>query len=203
MSRMKAGKIPRRPPRRKPPRPGQPPGNTSTPPKAPPAPDLPTRDSSRKSFERKPNWLWKRKRNPDRSFALWGFAKHKWQSLDETDRVGFSMIGSMIWFTLWALSGALAELSILFMIPWIALSLIGIAAIGAVVKYLIKGAWNKYFPEYQEFKQEYKSKRKHSTEQMDSISDLFEDYEDDDIKEKPEGSYGTYWGAQSRERKKS
>lgn len=34
--------------------------------------------------------------------------------------------------------------------------------------------------------------RRPEREQMTSLSDLFEDYEDDDIKEKPEGSYGTY-----------
>ena len=37
-----------------------------------------------------------------------------------------------------------------------------------------------------------KPKRKANGEQMASIGDLFEGYEDDDIKEKPEGSYGTY-----------
>ena len=92
MSRMKASKIPRRPPRRfKPPRPGQPPGNTSTPSPAPPAPDLPTRDSSRKSFEREPNRLWKRK-NSEQSFAQWW-----WNTkLDSNDREMFNFMWLMM-----------------------------------------------------------------------------------------------------------
>ena len=83
-SRMKASKIPRRPPRRKPPRPGQPPGNTSTPPKAPPAPDLPTRDSSRKSFEREPNRL--------QNFIQWWWHTR----LDSNDRDGLYFLGMMV-----------------------------------------------------------------------------------------------------------
>ena len=83
MSRMKASKIPRRPPRR-----GQPPGNTSPP---PPAPDLPTRDSSRKSFEREPNWLWKHKNSEQNLLQWWWYTK-----LDSNDRGGFQFFWMMM-----------------------------------------------------------------------------------------------------------
>ena len=169
-----SGKIPRRPPRRfKPPRPGQPPGDTSTPPKAPPAPpapDRPTRDSSRKSFPKR-----------SRNFVLWGFVKHKWQSLDKWDQETFQFFGLIFWFLFWFFSALLAGKGvIIFIIPWTILTVIGMFAFIAIIKHLVKRAWNKYFPEYQEFKQEYKPKRKTNDKQMDSISDLFEDYEDID-----------------------
>ncbi len=193
-------------------------------PPPPPAPDRPTRDSSRKSWpppapplppqgpyanaSRKPSKTphiksWPPKHNSDHSFALWGFVKHKWDSLESWDRETFQFFGLIFWFIFWFFSTLLAgEGVIIFIIPWAILSLIGVIGFVLIVKRIIKGAWNKYFPEYREFQEEYKSKRKHSVEEMTTLSDLFEDYEDDDIKEKPEGSYGTYWGAQSRERKK-
>ena len=166
------------------------PGDFAPPPPLPP--EGPTRDTSRKKHKRT-HWSERQpsntpytkssprsKNKPARQFVLWGFAKHKWQSLDEPDRVGFTMIGFIIWFILWVLSGVFAEIYIVFMIPWIILTVIGMMVFIAVIKHLVKGVWNKYFPEYQEFKQEFKSKRKTNGEQMDSISDLFEGYEDEE-----------------------
>lgn len=153
----------------KPPRPLQKPGNVSIPPR--PDPRI-TPTTMRGNYPAKQERLVEQYlHKSDRRFVLWGFVKHKWQSLDETDREGYTLTGVMLWFFLWMLSGIF-----IFVIPWIILSLIGGAVITITVKHLVKGAWNKYFPEYQEFKQESKSKRKTREEQIlyGSVPEWFE-----------------------------
>jgi len=77
--------------------------------------------------------------------------------LDQHDKESCGFIGAMFWFVFWLFSGIFAiQTPVVFMIPWIILSLIGMGVVTIIVKQLVKGAWNKYFPEYQEFKQEYK-----------------------------------------------
>ena len=106
-------------------------------------------------------------------FTLWGFIKHKWYSQDKEDREAYTFIGGLFWFVFWASSTIFtAKAHIVFIIPWAILLLIGAVAITTIIQNGIKNAWNKYFPEYQEFKQEHKSKN--TTEQMSALEELFE-----------------------------
>ena len=117
------------------------------------------------------------RRNWFRQFAFWGFIKYKWQALDEVDRKLYTLIGEMFGIIFWvSFIILMTKVHSVFVIPAIITFQIGVVAVVMIIKHLIKSIWNKYLPEYQDFKQGHKSK--HPAGKMATFEELFEGYED-------------------------